>query len=389
MRPNFPQNYRQNLAQQEVDPLQPVNLPNPPGYGTGFGGWLTSPDISQGLIGAGQAIMNSGYGGNPAAGFGGFNEGMISSQQRRIDNAVKQANTQANFAKALARGNGGGGGTTMAVIQQLQAENPNLSFADALKMYQSRLVNQGLDYQNGAVTPLAGYKPGVAAIAGAKSGASQNAQNQSDVNFNAEKSRQTELGKNATGIVTGGEQSNNILNELDTKYDALDKAGGIVNTDNSALQNIGARMGSSYIGQGFANSVGTKAQGIRNSIAAKKPLLLSSIKSATGMSSQQLNSNVELQFYAAAATDPTVDINANKEAIETIRNFIKTGSLPYHPELHKQDSADPSLNQSPAPKTQTSGIGQIGGRSSVPKSKIINPQSPAPVSYQDYFNTPQ
>jgi len=46
------------------------------GYGSGMTGFLTSPDISQGLIGAGRAILNSGYKGNPVEGIFGFNDGM-------------------------------------------------------------------------------------------------------------------------------------------------------------------------------------------------------------------------------------------------------------------------------------------------------------------------
>ena len=84
MRPNY-----QQLPQQGYQQLQPADLPIQPGYGSGFGGFLTSPEVSQGLIGAGQAILNSGYGGNIGAGLGGFNEGFQKTHQQRIENSQK------------------------------------------------------------------------------------------------------------------------------------------------------------------------------------------------------------------------------------------------------------------------------------------------------------
>ena len=114
--------------------------------------------------------------------------------------------------------------------------------------------------------------------------------------------------KNVSGMVTN----------LYDMYDQLDKNGGITNPNDSALHNAGAWLSSSGVGQIAGQMVGSNNQSTRNNIEQTRPLLLSAIKNATGMSAQQMNSNAELKFYLNAATDPKLDVKANREALQRL-----------------------------------------------------------------------
>lgn len=118
-----------------------------------------------------------------------------------------------------------------------------------------------------------------------------------------------------------------VLTDLNGLYDQLDKNGGAVNTKHNALENIGARMANSERGQVVGQFLGTENQSVRNQIAAKLPLLSAAIKNATGMSSQQLNSNFELQQYMKALTSPGNDVQANRKIITGLSKQMGTGDL--------------------------------------------------------------
>jgi hypothetical protein len=116
-----------------------------------------------------------------------------------------------------------------------------------------------------------------------------------------------------------------LVSSLADQYKGLLQEGGITSTANSALSNIGARSGSSTVGQFAAGFVGTKAQELRDSIAQTRPLIINAIKDSTGMSAQQLNSNVELQNFLKAATDPTLSIEANLKALNNLSKLYGLG----------------------------------------------------------------
>lgn len=122
----------------------------------------------------------------------------------------------------------------------------------------------------------------------------------------------------ALTVDAGRKNVSDMVANLYDKYTQLEKSGGIVNPQASALENIGAAASSSGAGQMVGKIIGTKNQSLRNDIEQTRPLLLSAIKNATGMSAQQMNSNAELKFYLNAATDPKLDVKANKAALERL-----------------------------------------------------------------------
>jgi hypothetical protein len=117
---------------------------------------------------------------------------------------------------------------------------------------------------------------------------------------------------------TGGKAVDEQVANLRDLYDQLETGGGIQNPENGALSNAAAYVKSSGVGQLGGRIVGTKNQSARNQVEQQRPLLLRAIMSATGMSARSLDSNAELKLWLSAATDPKLDVAANRAALDNI-----------------------------------------------------------------------
>lgn len=135
--------------------------------------------------------------------------------------------------------------------------------------------------------------------------------------------------------LAGRETVDNVVAALRASYDALDAGGGINTTEKGALSNIGAAVSRSSPGQVVGGVFGTRNQKERDSIAQARPLLLQSIMKATGMSAKQMDSNVELKLYLATATDPTLTLEANREALDRIEQLYGSGALGKKNRVHQ------------------------------------------------------
>lgn len=112
-------------------------------------------------------------------------------------------------------------------------------------------------------------------------------------------------------------------------YDRLEKGGGITSTNKGPIDNLGASSSSSTVGQALGRAFGTNNQSARNDIAMARPALLASLMKATGMSSKQMDSNAELKLWLATATDPTLDVEANRRALANIeRKYLGPAQTP-------------------------------------------------------------
>lgn len=142
----------------------------------------------------------------------------------------------------------------------------------------------------------------------------------------------------------GKELLSNELDNLETLYKELHKKGGITSTDAGALENLGSSIQSSGVGQLAGRAFGTDEQSIRNQIKSSRLMLLNAIKTATGMSSQQMNSNVELQNWLDAVTNPQNDYESNVGIIGNIRDAF-LGSNKVATPNGAQPSVDEILKQ--------------------------------------------
>ena len=134
--------------------------------------------------------------------------------------------------------------------------------------------------------------------------------------------------KNALKLA--GETSvNEAVATLRDAYDRLEKGNGITSTDAEPLSNLGASISASGAGQSVGKMFGTQNQSARNDVAMTRPVLLAALMKATGMTSSQINSDAELKLWLATATDTTLDVQANRRALDAIeRKYLSGSALP-------------------------------------------------------------
>lgn len=121
------------------------------------------------------------------------------------------------------------------------------------------------------------------------------------------------------------------LGTLRDAYSRLEKGGGITSTENSGIGNVLPSLASSGVGQSVGKMFGTNNQSARNDIAMARPALLAALMKATGMSAKQMDSNAELKLWLSTATDPTLDVESNRRALDNIeKKYIggATGNAP-------------------------------------------------------------
>lgn len=144
----------------------------------------------------------------------------------------------------------------------------------------------------------------------------------------------------ATKKEDGKQQASDILDTLETAYTELDRRKAVPSERRSAGANILAYVAGTGAGQIAGRVVGTEAQTQRDIIQSSRNQLLNAVKNATGMSAQQLNSNVEFRSWLEALSDPTRSIEANRAILENMRKFIANNA---------KKAEAPASKPSPAP----------------------------------------
>lgn len=130
------------------------------------------------------------------------------------------------------------------------------------------------------------------------------------------------VGKKQEAKETAQNNAATIIAKLRQSYDRLDELGGITSTENRAGTNISARMGASSVGQTVGSFFGTKTQAERDKIEQTRPLLMTTIMQALGLTAKQLDSNAELKLWLSSATDPTKSLEANREALNELERLL-------------------------------------------------------------------
>ncbi len=144
----------------------------------------------------------------------------------------------------------------------------------------------------------------------------------------------------ATKKEEGQQQASDILDTLETAYTDLDRRRAVPSERRSAGSNVLSYLAGTGAGQVAGRLVGSEAQTQRDIIQSSRNQLLNAVKNATGMSAQQLNSNVEFRSWLEALSDPTRSIEANRAILENMRKFIANNA--------KKTEA-PASKPSPAP----------------------------------------
>ena len=142
----------------------------------------------------------------------------------------------------------------------------------------------------------------------------------------------------ANKVEAGKTQLADDLDNLRASFQTLDQMRAIPSTERGALSNVASGIAATGAGQKAGQLFGTEAQVERDVINSARSRLVNSIKNATGMSAQQLNSNVELQTMLKSISDPGQSVQAALRIIDDIENaYVKGDGM--LPKRNKPDAA--------------------------------------------------
>lgn len=127
--------------------------------------------------------------------------------------------------------------------------------------------------------------------------------------------------KKAAEKLPGRKQVSTIISKIRAAYEQLDKAQAIPSETRGGFANAMDYVASSSLGREAQKMVGTKSSKYLSEIINSRKLLATAIKNATGMSAQEMNSNVELQLTLDALTDPTQGIEAARSTLGTLEEL--------------------------------------------------------------------
>ena len=144
------------------------------------------------------------------------------------------------------------------------------------------------------------------------------------------------------------------LENLRFSFQKLDSLRAIPSTERNALSNVTSGLASTTIGQKTGQLFATEAQVERDVINSARSRLVNSIKNATGMSAQQLNSNVELQTMLKSISDPGQSYQSAIRIIEDIEDAYVKGKG-----MKKREALAPA----PAATQGTGGFKYLGKES--------------------------
>lgn len=116
-----------------------------------------------------------------------------------------------------------------------------------------------------------------------------------------------------------------ILDTLKVAYTNLDRMRAIPSEQRGPLSNIASGIAATGVGQMAGRMTGTEAQTQRDIIASARNQLFAAVKNATGLSAQNLNSNVEFTTWLNSLTDPSRSIQSNQAILENMERFIASG----------------------------------------------------------------
>lgn len=167
-------------------------------------------------------------------------------------------------------------------------------------------------------------------------------------------------GKEAEGKQRVGE----ALRKMARAYQALEEEGSLPSTKRGAMENIAAYARGTTLGQAAERAVGTTAQERRDELQSLARQLITDIKNATGMSAQELNSNVELQQMLAAVSNPTQSTQAVKRILNNLSDRFGVGA-----KLDIKERAEPAPKESGVPR----------GRRGAETPAAAQPQQRVPV----------
>jgi hypothetical protein len=126
----------------------------------------------------------------------------------------------------------------------------------------------------------------------------------------------------------GKSQLQDQLDDLRASFTSLNEKRAITSQERNPVSNLFSSIQGSTVGQIAGRTFGTKEQTERNLINSAKQRISTAIKNATGMSSQQLNSNFELKSMLDSLSDVNLGYEASMEIIDRLeRDYVKGNGM--------------------------------------------------------------
>jgi hypothetical protein len=120
-------------------------------------------------------------------------------------------------------------------------------------------------------------------------------------------------------------QVSTLLQKIRGAYETLNTAEAIPSSERGAFANVFDYLSTTGAGREVQRALGTSANKPLNEITGSRKLLATAIKNATGMSAQEMNSNVELQLTLDALTDPTQGYESAISQLDTLEQLYGAG----------------------------------------------------------------
>jgi len=115
------------------------------------------------------------------------------------------------------------------------------------------------------------------------------------------------------------------ISTAETLVKDLAKMGGMTSTSKGPLANLVTSLQTGTVGQMAGRTFGTQEQAKRDELKSIRLQLLNAVKEATGMSAQQLNSNVELKTYLDSLGSEGMTKEANLAILDNLsRRYLKS-----------------------------------------------------------------
>lgn len=123
----------------------------------------------------------------------------------------------------------------------------------------------------------------------------------------------------------GQSQAQDIIDNLRGAYTRLNDLKAIPSTQRGVLSNVLSSIAASAPGQIAGRAAGTEEQTQRDIIQSARNQLFAAVKNATGLSAQNLNSNVEFTTWLNSLTDPSKSYQTNEKILDELEKFIASG----------------------------------------------------------------
>jgi len=131
----------------------------------------------------------------------------------------------------------------------------------------------------------------------------------------------------ADKLAEGQAALSDTLSTAETLVKDLAKMGGMTSTSKGSLANLVTSLQTGTVGQMAGRTFGTQEQAKRDELKSVRLQLLNAVKEATGMSAQQLNSNVELKTYLDSLGSEGMTKEANLAILDNLSRRYLKGSV--------------------------------------------------------------